>query len=202
MKTLIEQGAEANIFKENNLIIKERIPKDYRLKELDEKIRKQRTKREISILNKALEIIPVPKITKNETFFIEMEFIDGLKLSVNLDKFDNKKRKEVCKLIGKQVALLHNKDIIHGDLTTSNMILKNTELYFIDFGLSFIDIKPEHKAVDLHLLRQALESKHHTHYESSFKEVIKSYKEYSNNSEQILSRLELVEKRGRYKNKQ
>ena len=47
MKTLIEQGAEAKIFKENNLIIKERIPKDYRLKELDEKIRKQRTKREI-----------------------------------------------------------------------------------------------------------------------------------------------------------
>ena len=201
MKTLIAQGAEAKLFKDNGVLIKERTPKSYRLRFLDEKIRKQRTKREIKILKKIGGIIPVPRVIDFDDFSIKMEFIDGLKLSENLDKFEDKKRKHVCNLIGKQLALMHNKEIIHGDLTTSNMILKENKLYFIDFGLSFIDQKPEHKAVDLHLLKQALESKHYKHFKSSFEEVLKSYKGNSNNSEQIIERLSIVEGRGRYKNK-
>lgn len=202
MKTLISQGAEAKLYKENNLIIKERIPKSYRIKELDNKIRKYRTRREISILEKASKIILVPRLNKQSSekdFKIFMDFIDGKRLSETLDNFNDRKRIKLCKTIGKQTALLHNNDIIHGDLTTSNMILKNDNLYFIDFGLSFIDQKAEHKAVDLHLLKQALESKHYKHFESSFKAVLEGYKEVSKNHKQILERLDKVECRGRYK---
>lgn len=203
MKQLIAQGAEAKIFKENSIIIKERIPKTYRIKEIDEKIRKYRTRRETSILEKASKLIPVPiiKNSSEKDFKISMEFIDGKKLAEELDSFSDKKRTELCQTIGKQIAILHNSNIIHGDLTTSNMILKENKLYFIDFGLSFIDQKEEHKAVDLHLIKQALESKHYKHFESSFKAVLEGYKEESKEYKKVIERLEKVEARGRYKSK-
>src|SRR3989344_7552472 len=105
MKTLIAQGAEAKIFKENNLVIKERIPKSYRIKELDDKIRKYRTRREINILEKASKIISVPKVNSSseKEFKITMDFIDCKKLAEHLDSFEDKKRLEICKTIGKQV---------------------------------------------------------------------------------------------------
>ena len=45
-------------------------------------------------------------------------------------------------------------------------ILKNGKVYFIDFGLGFFSNKTEDKAVDLHLLKQALESKHYQIFEN------------------------------------
>jgi len=204
MKQLISQGAEAKLYKEGDLIIKDRISKSYRIKEIDEKIRKLRTRREISILERASKIIPVPKLNKESSeknYKVVMEFIDGEKLADTLDSFSEEKRIKICKIIGEQVALLHNNDIVHGDLTTSNMILKNDKVYFIDFGLSFIDSKEEHKAVDLHLLKQALESKHYRNYEPSFKAVLEGYESKSKDYKKILVRLDKVEGRGRYKSK-
>ena len=127
---------------------------------------------------------------------IEMEHIDGTKLR----DFLHKNHKELSKEIGKKIALLHKNDIIHGDLTTSNMIVTD-EIHFIDFGLSFFSKKPEDKAVDLHLLKRALESKHHSIFEECFDEVIKAYKEEYPDHETVLNRLEKVEKRGRNKGK-
>ena len=100
--------------------------------------------------------------------------------------------------IGRKIAIMHNRDIIHGDLTTSNMIIGD-EIYFIDFGLSFFSKKIEDKAVDLHLLHQALESKHYTVYDVCFKEILKSYQKEADNSEEILERYKKVEERGRNK---
>jgi len=197
---LIAQGAEAKLYKTDTHLIKERIKKNYRIEGIDKNIRKYRTRRENSILKKAYKIIPVPNVLKcdEKENIIEMEFIKGERLSESLDNYNNKERKEICKLIGNQVGLLHNENIIHGDLTTSNMLLKGKKLYFIDFGLSFISDRIEDKAVDLHLLRQALESKHYKHYENSYKEVLEGYK-ICNNCSDIIKRLESVEKRGRYK---
>lgn len=156
---VIQQGAEAKIILKGGEIIKDRIKKSYRLKELDEKIRKSRTKRESKILEKAFKLIPVPKIISTDNKEkIEMQFIPGLKLSENLDKIKN--NVEICKIIGKQIAKLHDNNIIHGDLTTSNMILNPPILYFIDFGLSYISARIEDKAVDIHLIKEAFEAKH------------------------------------------
>lgn len=200
MKT-ISLGAEAKIILQDGIIIKQRIPKPYRLKQIDNKLIKYRTRREARLLKRLQPIIPVPEILEvsEPEGRIQMSYIKGDKLSEHLDNYSNEKRIKLCKQIGKQVALMHNENIIHGDLTTSNMILKDDKVYFIDFGLGFIDPKIEHKAVDLHLIKQALESRHYQHYESSFSELIKSYKKYCKNSEEILERLEKVESRGRYK---
>ncbi|MAG27958.1 Kae1-associated kinase Bud32 [Candidatus Pacearchaeota archaeon] len=195
---IIQQGAEAKILQVKNKVIKDRIPKSYRLQELDNKIRKRRTKSEAKILEKASKLIPIPKISSSELsdFQITMDFIDGKKLSDHLDELPNSI--EICETIGSQIATLHDNEIIHGDLTTSNMILEKDKLYFIDFGLSFISNKAEDKAVDLHLIKQALEAKHFKHYEEFFKAVIEGYKS-SENSKTIIERLKKVEARGRYK---
>jgi len=197
---IIQQGAEAIILQERDRVIKRRMKKSYRIPEIDDRIRRQRTRSEAKLLTKAFKLISIPEIIKvdQETKEIIMDFIDGKKLSDYLDKFPLKKQKEVCKLIGESTAKLHDADIIHGDLTTSNMILKNKKVYFIDFGLGFISHKFEDKAVDLHLLKQALEAKHFKNWEILFREVLKEYSK-SKDSEIVLERLNKVEKRGRYK---
>lgn len=233
---IIQQGAEAKILfdEKNNLIIKDRISKSYRLKELDNKIRKRRTKSEKNILEKACKIIDAPNPFPLEEFDkIKMPFIGGKKLSENLDKFSLEKQKEIMKSIGGSVAKLHDADIIHGDLTTSNMILvdaeiiiknsfnksrerserlgrgggkknfceeKNFKIYFIDFGLGYISKKIEDKAVDLHLLKHALEARHFKNWKILFGEFSDGYKK-NKEAKKIIERLTAVEKRGRYKEK-
>ena len=128
-----------------------------------------------------------------------MPFIKGKKLSEHLDRFSLKKQKQICNKIGDSVAKLHNHNIIHGDLTTSNMISVENKIYFIDFGLGFISHRFEDKAVDLHLLKQALEAKHYKNWKVLFDEFIKSYKKENNEAEKVLEQLKKVEKRGRYK---
>ena len=95
---------------------------------------------------------------------------------------------------------MHDNDIIHGDLTTSNMILNKNKVYIIDFGLGKISSKDEDKAVDIKLLKQAFESKHYNHFEELYHYFLKGYLK-SKNYEKILNRLKIVEKRGRYKRK-
>ena len=200
IKTIIQQGAEAKIILSNNKIIKRRTKKSYRFPELDKKIRKQRTRKESKLLEKASYLIPIPKILKvdEKTQEIELEYIKGKKLSDHLDKLKNKI--QIASQIGKQIALLHDSDIIHGDLTTSNMIFedKTNKLYFIDFGLGFTSLRIEDKAVDLHLIKQALEAKHFKYYKQFFSAVLEGYKT-SKNSQQVIKQLEKVELRGRYK---
>ncbi|MCD4666208.1 Kae1-associated serine/threonine protein kinase [archaeon] len=198
---IIKQGAEAILYLDKNNLVKERIVKNYRLKEIDDSLRKSRTRREAKLLKKA-DVINVPKVIEvdDKSMKITMEYIQGDLIKDILDSLKEEERRNVCKQIGEEVANLHNLDIIHGDLTTSNMILKNSKVYFIDFGLGFVDPKVEHKAVDLHLLRQALESKHYKYFEDSFKHVLLGYKK-SKEYNEVLKRLKKVEKRGRYKSK-
>jgi len=198
MEKIIGMGAEATLIRKDGKLIKRRTKKSYRLEILDEKLRKQRTKREAKLLEKASKLIPVPKILKTDEKGkeIDMEFIQGKKLSETLDNLKN--AEEVCKMIGQNIAKLHDSDIIHGDLTTSNMILKDNKVFFIDFGLGFESKKVEDKAVDLHLIKQALEAKHFNNYEKFFRAVLDGYK-ISKHHEATINRLKAVEKRGRYK---
>ena len=109
-------------------------------------------------------------------------------------------RRDVFKRVGKKVAKLHNLNIIHGDLTTSNMIVRE-KVYFIDFGLGFVSSKVEDKAVDLHLLKQALASKHHKQFEECFSAVMEGYKAEIKDFSAVEKRFKKVERRGRYKEK-
>lgn len=195
---IIQRGAEAILYIENNKLVKERIKKSYRIKEIDLEKRKYPTRRESKLLQEASKIIDVPKVYEmdDKNMKVTMEFIDGKTLK---DIFDDlKNRKEICIKIGQSIAKLHDKDIIHGDLTTSNMILKDNKIYFVDFGLGFISKKIEDKAVDLHLMKQSLDSKHYKNSEESFNLILEGYK-ISKNYDEVIKRLEKVQSRGRYK---
>ncbi|MBI2451454.1 Kae1-associated serine/threonine protein kinase [Candidatus Pacearchaeota archaeon] len=197
---IIQQGAEAILIKKGEELIKRRVKKGYRISELDEKLRKSRTRKEFKLLEKARNLIDVPSVKKvsDKEMEIDMEFIEGEKLSDNLDNLEN--WRGVCLQIGENIAKLHDAGIIHGDLTTSNMIWKEQgkKVYFIDFGLGFFSDRVEDKAVDLHLIKEALEAKHFKNFENYFKTILQGYK-ISKNYKEILRRLERVERRGRYK---
>jgi len=182
-------------------VIKQRISKHYRISELDDKMRKQRTKAEVKILEKLKKVISAPDVQKASEYEIQMSFIDGKKLSQELNDLSLKKQKEIMKEIGKSVAKMHEVGIIHGDLTTSNMISKNKEIFLIDFGLGFQNGKIEDKGVDIHLLKQALEAKHFENWKILFAEFEKAYKKTNKkDSKKIFERLNAIERRGRYKN--
>jgi len=198
-KKLIAQGAEAKLFLKDGKIIKNRFQKSYRIKEIDNKLRGFRTRREAKVLQK-LEAInfPAPKVINNdEKENLVIEKINGKLIKDILVKSNSKK---LSNEIGKKVGILHNNSIIHGDLTTSNMILSK-EIYFIDFGLSFFSEKAEDRAVDLHLLKEGLESRHYKIWEACFNSALKAYKKEAKKSRETLKRLEAVEKRGRYRAK-
>jgi N6-L-threonylcarbamoyladenine synthase/protein kinase Bud32 len=205
---ILFRGAEADILlhKGKNLVFKDRNPRSYRLKELDEKIRKARTKSEMKILEKVAKAIPVPKVRPIRrdaiNFRIAMDFVKGKMLSENLDKFTREKQGEIAKKIGENIAKMHRLDIVHGDLTTSNMIFNENEekVYFIDFGLGFSSQKVEDKAVDLYLLKEAFESRHFKNWGFLFNRAKKGYG-ISKNSREVLNRLKKVGSRGRYKEK-
>ena len=189
----IARGAEAVLYEDKGRIIKHRLRKTYRIKELDDELRKQRTRKEANLLRKIA--IPHPRLIEtDDKERIVMEKINGVKLRDVLDE-----QPILAKKVGELVANMHNNNIIHGDLTTSNMLLVNKkEVVFIDFGLSFQSNKIEDKAVDIHLFRQALESKHHVVQGFAMAAFKQGYKKARQHKE-ILKRLEQVEKRGRYK---
>jgi len=191
----IGRGAESIIYLDKT-VTKDRVKKNYRLKEIDDKLRKFRTKREAKVMDKIP--VPSPKLINmdDKKMQLEMEFIKGDLLRDYLKKTNYK---EICKQIGTSVAKMHESGIIHGDLTTSNLIQRNNEVVFIDFGLSFFSDKIEDMAVDIHLFRQALESKHYKIWEKAFKEFLKGYG--FSKSKEVIKRLEQVQARGRNKGK-
>ncbi len=206
----IDKGAEATIYKDRKEILKERERKGYRLKEIDDKLRKSRTRREAKVLNKLEKInFPSPRLHAmcDEAMQLRMDMVNGNKLRDVLYKEPVALAEEA----GKKIGIMHSNDIIHGDLTTSNMILSEKpdslresmypEIKFIDFGLSFFSAKEEDKAVDLHLLRQALESKHYNIWEKCFEAALKGYKQGNPDHASVLERLKKVENRGRNKKK-
>ncbi len=195
---LIYQGAEAKVYRDRDKIIKERIEKRYRLPVLDKRIRKERTKREANLLSTAKRIgVKTPLVFEVNSFRIVMQFIEGKKVSEILDDNIN-----LCKDIGKNVAKLHGANIVHGDLTTSNILLKENNLFFIDFGLGFFSRDDEQKGSDLATLYYCLKSRHHKTFPKNWELFLKGYREGFENkedAEKIIRRFEKILKRARYR---
>jgi TP53 regulating kinase-like protein len=199
MQEVIGKGAEAVIYKDNDIVTKDRVSKSYRHPVIDNNLRKFRTRREAKILDKLKKMnFPGPGLisSSDKDMKINMGFIEGKKLRDVLEQDYLVYSEEIGRLLG----ILHSHGIIHSDLTTSNMILKD-RIHFIDFGLSFFSDKAEDRAVDLHLLDRALESKHYKIHKQCMHFVIKGYKETCKTSAEVLKRLKQVQERGRNKNK-
>lgn len=198
--TIISQGAEATLILQDNLIIKKRTPKSYRLPILDKKIRRFRTKREIKVLGKLEALgICVPRVftQPSDTEFV-MEFIDGKRLRDVL--LEDPSQQQFFSIVGKWLAIMHEEGIIHGDLTTSNVLISSNGLpVLIDCGLSFFSSKIEDKAVDIHLLFQAIQSTHYN-YEQEFQaSFLEAYCAHSPHAQEVLGRLTVVGQRGKNK---
>ncbi|MHA1146290.1 MAG: KEOPS complex kinase/ATPase Bud32 [Candidatus Helarchaeota archaeon] len=201
---LFKKGAEANLYKETwngkSIVRKVRLPKKYRIPELDLQIRQARTVREAKLLSDARKSgVPTPVVyfidLKNSSLFLE--FIEGTRVkeafNVGRNDLDN-----LCYQIGASVGKLHEKGIVHGDLTTSNMILKDNLVYFIDFGLGQYSRNIEDFGVDLHLLHRALISTHYKQEGQFFPRILKAYSGHCTKYEKVLNRIEEIETRGRY----
>ncbi len=202
---LIKQGAEAKLFltklNDQEVIIKDRIKKEYRIKQIDKKIRKSRTSQESNLLIQAKRFgVSTPKIFEvdKKEYKIVMEYIDGERIKEFLNGSDKKTIKNVCFEIGRSIGKLHSTGIIHGDLTTSNMILKGESIYFIDFGLGFFSRKIEDQGTDLMLLQEALKSTHFKIMDICWNETIKGYKSVYNKAKEVIKKVEEIKKRARY----
>jgi len=188
---LISEGAEAKIYLSENKIIKKRVSKKYRHKELDNSILKRRIKSENKILKKSKKYgINVPEVYDVDSYSITMENLSGIKLSELLDDIKNK---ALIKSLAKEIKKLHSFGIIHGDLTTSNIFFYKDKIYLIDFGLGKFSDKIEDKATDIHLLKECLNSRHSLNYKKLWLTFIKEY-----NDTLVLERLRKIESRVRY----
>jgi Kae1-associated kinase Bud32 len=194
---IIKHGAEAILYLENENLIKDRIKKSYRIPQIDEPLRKDRTKKEVKLINEARRIgIQTPKIFGTKENKIIMEFVEGERLK---EFFNNSnERREVAELLGKNVGSLHLNRIVHGDLTTSNMILRENKIIFIDFGLGSFSNRVEDFATDLSVFKEAVKSTHFRYLEEIWNSFIKGYKQTNPNWDKVLKALEDIEKRGRY----
>lgn len=131
--------------------------KDYRIKEIDEDLRRSRTRNEAKLFNEAKKcgvLTPLLFDINLKKASIKMENIIGKPLNDIIEDLDPDERRKVCKIIGEDIAKLHEHGIIHGDLTTSNIIMKDKSLVFIDFGLGRFSQETEDRGVDLLALKR------------------------------------------------
>jgi TP53 regulating kinase-like protein len=192
----IIQGAEAIITQENGMIVKSRPVKGYRHPRIDYELRTDRAKHEARLLAKAKAAgVHVPDATLTDTTTLRMTMAPGKPVKDQLDQDPL-----IAHQIGRAIAKLHAANIIHGDLTTSNMCYDPAthQLTLIDFGLAFASQREEDKAVDLHVLKQSIMSKHHRVLAMAVRHLLAGYREYAE-AENVIARLRKVEARGRNK---
>ena len=188
---IIASGAEAVIALYGNTIIKTRVNKRYRLKEIDETLRRERTRTEARLISEARRCgVPTPIIKDVTDFEIKMEYIDG-------DLLKNVITPALSEQAGEIVGKLHSCDLVHGDLTTSNIIFMGGKLFLIDFGLAYIDRTLEARGVDIHVLFQTFESTHEG-YEELIEAFKKGYARRLPGADEVIKRVKEIESRGRY----
>ncbi len=184
------EGAEAIIYMTRlygkDVLIKHREQKRYRIRELDDSIRTTRTRKEAKMTVKAHENgASVPQVMAVGGSSIYLERISGKLLK------DTRITKETAKMAGRQLAILHNSGITHGDFTPANIIADGKKVYVIDFGLSEPATGSEERALDLLLMKRQINESLYFAFASSYSRSAKSSKE-------TLRRLDEIEERGRY----
>ncbi len=206
MERLVAKGAEADLYlvEWNGLkaIRKVRKPKKYRHPDLDYQLRKTRTNHEVDIIHRAKDngiSTPLLYNVDNENGIIVMEYIDGIKIRDLVDQLNDGERAKLFKRIGYFAGLLHRSGIIHGDLTTSNIIKSGDRIVFIDFGLSEVNSEVEKRGVDLNLMNRMLTSTHFNYQEKLLEAFTEGYRvSMGVEAEEALTRMVEVSKRGRY----
>lgn len=175
---------------EKDHAVKTRLPKAYRLPQVDAALRKQRTRREARILRKLFSVIRVPAVLEETADTLVLERIHGEPLKHHLTP-------ERCRHAGTIVGKMHSAQIIHGDLTTSNFLVenagqKNEQIALLDFGLSFPSHKLEDMATDVHVFEELVPADCFEAFRAGYsKTQLKAY--------DVWNRLRKLKTRGRYR---
>lgn len=194
MVKVLAEGAEAVVYRTslNSMpaLMKRRIRKGYRLDAMDRKIRSQRSRSEAGIIAMVSKAgINAPRLLLYDGYEIYMSAVDGKKLSDALES--GRVESKAFVRVGAMLGRLHNIDVAHGDYTPANIILGRTDPYVIDFGLSEISASVEEKAFDILLMKRSVGKGHYARF-------LEGYSSASKNAKDVLKRLELIERRGRY----
>ncbi|MCW3978364.1 MAG: Kae1-associated kinase Bud32 [Candidatus Bathyarchaeota archaeon] len=205
--TLVAKGAEADLWLDPDwngvkALIKRRGEKRYRHSELDREIRRSRTNHEAATIHRAREAgVPTPIIYQvdPENATIVMEFVEGEKVRDIVDDLREEERRWLFCHIGEMAGRLHRAGIVHGDLTTSNMIRTQHGVVFVDFGLSEVSWETEKRGVDLNLMSRMLTSTHFRHTEELFAAFEEGYRIIlGDEADEALRRMDAISRRGRY----
>ena len=201
-RMLIKIGAEAQLrlitWKGRRAVEKFRVPKGYRIPALDERLRTSRLRTEVKLMTEARTLgVSVPiiydvDVVENK---IVMEHIDGKQAKEIISSGAD--AEDLCRGIGSIVGILHSNDMVHGDLTTSNMLVSDGDIYLIDFSLGRKSQGIEDKGVDLHLLKEAFSSAHSERFHL-FDHVMDGYREECEMADAVVERMAVIEGRGRY----
>jgi TP53 regulating kinase-like protein len=195
---LVKRGAEADIYivdwDNKKAVLKVRSPKSYRHQELDLAIRKYRTIHEARFMSAAKSagiMTPFVHFVDPVRAEIIMEFIEGQNIRDALTP-------DICYKIGCYAALLHGRNIIHGDLTTSNFVM-NKRLVLLDFGLSYYSERTEDMATDIRLIKEVFTSAHIS-VRNAFLCFVDGYTSVAGRkkTDKILENVRTIEQRGRY----
>ncbi|KAI5462602.1 Serine/threonine-protein kinase BUD32 [Mariannaea sp. PMI_226] len=226
--TLITQGAEGRLYKSTYLLpdtpcaLKYRPPKPWRHPILDQRLTKHRILSEARILAKCRrDGVRVPAVYAVDEIagWLMLEWIDGGPVRAKINERLGKRTegieedaglKDLLRRMGTAVGKLHQVGIVHGDLTTSNMMLNpptgseqmngeqvlGGEVVIIDLGLASGSQSEEDRAVDLYVLERAFGSTH-PRAECIFHELLDAYGKTFKQAPNVLKKLEDVRMRGR-----
>jgi N6-L-threonylcarbamoyladenine synthase/protein kinase Bud32 len=189
-----KRGAEAVVTISSTTAEKCRISKHYRVPALDKRLIAERTRAEARLIAMARKYgVPTPVMKDITTDSICMEFVEGALLTNNLSETTVT---EAGRIVGK----LHTAGIMHGDLTTSNLILRNSDgrCVLIDFGLAQVTTEIEQRGVDIHVFFQTLESTAPERAESLKIAFFKGYTETFEGADDVIHREHEIGQRGRY----
>ncbi len=197
-------GAEATVSKASYLgreaAVKSRPPKSYRLPELDRRIRTARTRSEARIMREAREAgVRTPCIYDIDLkeCSITMEYVEGITAREAIDRNPEDAEKLAAE-IGRTAAKLHSAGICHGDLTTSNMIVRpDGTLCLIDFSMGRTKAALEDIGIDARLMERAFGSAH-AGLEKALDTLMASYLSSMPDGDAVRKKLEEIRNRGRY----
>ncbi len=205
-RVMIKKGAEAELYRGEwlgrDVVFKRRVRKGYRNPDLDELIRSSRTSLESKLLGEAKRLgVPAPIVyfVDRSSHEIVMSRVPGTPVKNALSGMSSESIGVLFERIGEQVGRLHAGGTVHGDLTTSNMIICGGDVFFIDFGLGEYTRELEARGVDIHLMRRTLESSHNCCAKAAYAAFIKGYRRTMGSAaDDVLARAAEVRLRGRY----
>ncbi len=204
---LLYRGAEADVIRGKwrglDAVFKVRKRLSYRLDVLDAEIRRQRTVHEAEMIRSAKDAgvrAPYLYYVDPGRATIVMEYVEGDRMKDSVASLPEREGSSLFRMLGADAARLHSAGIMHGDLTTANVVCRPDGLVFLDFGLSVHSSRVEDHAVDLRLIKETIVGAHAAVASASIVALLGGYATVAGKARAraVFRQLREIERRGRY----